>query len=305
LGICLGLEAMAIEYPRNKLNLEGATSEEFDEEAPTLVVKLQEEQKRLHGLGGTARLGNWITILEENSRLAQIYGSSKITQRHRHRYEIVSEINFKDFQVVGRDEKTGLIEAMELADHPFYIGVQFHPECCIDKSPLYGALVDAAFERRILTKEKHGSDKSENRKYDRPTTFLENFDLEYEIFMRKLVSFPEKDLAELDITITQRDRIIDFLRTLDEKEAMMNQAESEIKTLELEMREINLDSHHIVGEPLTQKQEQRLDELHQIIEPKKQKMRFMREHNFNALMSFDEAIGRINWQQVKLALSGD
>jgi CTP synthase len=146
LGICLGLQVMAIEYARNVLNIQDANSIEFDPSTKNPIITLQEEQKKNLNLGGTSRLGNWTTILEEGSRIFQIYDQRKIIQRHRHRFEISPNYNFKDFKVTGKDEQTNLIEVMELKDHPFYIGVQFHPEFSSNKNPIFRALIQAALK---------------------------------------------------------------------------------------------------------------------------------------------------------------
>lgn len=147
LGICLGLQMMLIEYCRNVLEMEDANSTEFDPNTPSPVVSLQTEQKERAGMGGTSRLGNWTTLLKEGSRVAQYFERIEVTQRHRHRYEVSPKYDYKDFKVVGTDKESGLIEVMELEDHPFYIGVQFHPEFCIGGSPLLKELVKAAIHR--------------------------------------------------------------------------------------------------------------------------------------------------------------
>jgi CTP synthase len=146
LGICLGLQVMAIEYARNVLNFKDANSIEFNFLTKDPVVTLQEEQKNKSNLGGTSRLGDWTTTLKDNSKILNIYRNKKIIQRHRHRFEISSNYNFKDFEITGRDDKTNLIEVMELRDHPFYIGVQFHPEFSSGRNPIFKALINTALK---------------------------------------------------------------------------------------------------------------------------------------------------------------
>jgi len=143
LGICLGLQLMIIEYARNVLGMKNANSLEFDEFTEWPVVTLQEDQKKESGLGGTARLGDWVTNLDLKSRLRKIYGHWSITQRHRHRYEISPHYSYGDFKIVGADSKTKLIEAMELDTHLFYIGVQYHPEFFISRNPIFEGFVEA------------------------------------------------------------------------------------------------------------------------------------------------------------------
>jgi CTP synthase len=140
LGICLGLQVMVIEYARNVLGLKGANSTEFDESTPHPVIQQLASQKERVGLGGTARLGNWTTLVTEGSKAHSVYKATRIVQRHRHRYEVAGDYEWGKFRPVGYDEKTGLIEIMELADHPFYMGCQFHAEFSL-RSPLIEAFV--------------------------------------------------------------------------------------------------------------------------------------------------------------------
>lgn len=142
LGICLGLQLMFVEYARNVLNLKDANSLEFSENTMYPVVTLQEEQKKRCGLGGTSRLGNWITQLDKESKLGKVFEDNVIVQRHRHRYEINSQYVDDNFKIVGRDRGTDLVEVMELKNHPYFVGVQFHPEFYIGKSPVFKSFID-------------------------------------------------------------------------------------------------------------------------------------------------------------------
>ena len=132
LGICLGMQVMTIEFARNVLGLPKANSMEFDTSSPDPVISLMEDQKNVVEKGGTMRLGAWKCSLKPNSKLAEIYGSRNISERHRHRYEFNSEYQ-EEFEKnglvpTGFNPDTKLVETLELKDHPFYIGVQYHPE---------------------------------------------------------------------------------------------------------------------------------------------------------------------------------
>lgn len=132
LGICLGMQVITIEFARNVLGIDKANSMEFDATTPAPVISLMEDQKNVVDKGGTMRLGAWKCILEKDSKLAEIYGTEYISERHRHRYEFNSEYKneFKEHGLVptGFNPDTQLVETLELDDHPFYIGVQYHPE---------------------------------------------------------------------------------------------------------------------------------------------------------------------------------
>ncbi|WP_018676183.1 CTP synthase [Riemerella columbina] len=151
LGICLGMQIITIEFARHILGLEKANSMEFDINTDAPVISLMEEQKNVVEKGGTMRLGSWKCSLKNNSQLANIYGSKNISERHRHRYEFNSDYQ-KEFEnhglvPTGFNPDTTLVEAVELNDHPFYIGVQYHPEyksTVATPHPLFKALVKAA-----------------------------------------------------------------------------------------------------------------------------------------------------------------
>lgn len=151
LGICLGMQIMTIEFARNVLVLKDANSSEFDLTTKNPVISIMEEQKNVVEKGGTMRLGAWKCQLKPNSRLLEIYGSKNISERHRHRYEFNSEY-LEDFEkngvhASGINPDTKLVETIELQNHPFYIGVQYHPEyksTVATPHPLFIALVKAA-----------------------------------------------------------------------------------------------------------------------------------------------------------------
>ncbi|MBT1247080.1 MULTISPECIES: CTP synthase [unclassified Thermosipho (in: thermotogales)] len=136
LGICLGMQLMAIEFARNVGGYEGANSTEFDPNTPYPVVNMMESQKEILKLGGTMRLGAQKTNVLENTLLSKIYGNQLVIyERHRHRYEVDAE-SFSDiFKLPGNEgykltisAKSDFVEAVELEDHPFFLGVQYHPE---------------------------------------------------------------------------------------------------------------------------------------------------------------------------------
>ena len=131
-GICLGMQMAVIEYSRNVLGLEDANSTEMNEETKYPVISIMEEQKNITDKGGTMRLGSWKCDIKEDSLAHQIYGKSQIEERHRHRYEFNNEYR-KQLENAGLicsgiNPETGLVEIIELENHPFFIGVQYHPE---------------------------------------------------------------------------------------------------------------------------------------------------------------------------------
>ena len=150
LGICLGMQIMTIEFARNVLGHTKANSMEFDTATPDPVISLMEEQKNVIDKGGTMRLGAWKCSLKNGSKLSEIYGSKNISERHRHRYEFNSdylqEFEKNGFLATGTNPETGLVEALELPGHPFYVGVQYHPEyksTVATPHPLFRAFIKA------------------------------------------------------------------------------------------------------------------------------------------------------------------
>jgi len=153
LGICLGMQCAVIEFARHELNLDGANSTEFDEDTKFPVIDLMEEQKTVSNKGGTMRLGSYSCKLNEKSKSYQAYNESIIHERHRHRYEFNNSF-YDDFvdaglNPVGLNPENNLVEIIELADHPYFVGVQFHPEyksTVIRPSPLFKSFIKAAIE---------------------------------------------------------------------------------------------------------------------------------------------------------------
>ena len=151
LGICLGMQCAVIEFARNVLGFKDATSTEMDPATKHPVIDLMEEQKGITAKGGTMRLGAYPCSLEPGSKAAQAYGTTQIQERHRHRYEFNSEY-LKDFEshgmkAVGANPDTGLVEVVEIPDHPWFVGTQYHPEykSTVQRPhPLFVAFVAAA-----------------------------------------------------------------------------------------------------------------------------------------------------------------
>jgi CTP synthase len=131
-GICLGMQMAAIEFARNVLGLKEAHSTEMDPNSKEPVIDLMEEQKKITAKGGTMRLGAYPCEIKENTLAAAIYGTSPISERHRHRWEFNNKYleAFENAGMIasGKNPATGLVEIIELKGHPFFIGVQYHPE---------------------------------------------------------------------------------------------------------------------------------------------------------------------------------
>ena len=151
---------MVIEFARNVLGYQDANSSEMDESTPHNVIDMMAEQKNITQKGGTMRLGAYECALVKDTRTAKAYkGKMLIKERHRHRYEFNSQY-LDDFtkaglKATGRNPDTGLVEVVELPGHPFFIGVQFHPEYKStpeDPHPLFKGLVKAALAYRTQSK---------------------------------------------------------------------------------------------------------------------------------------------------------
>ena len=132
-GICLGMQIATIEYARNVCGLDGADSTEFNKSTPHPVICLQEEQKGVTDMGATMRLGSCESILFAGTRSAEFYGDhDRIHERHRHRYEFNSDyqdqLQESGLTIAAVSAREGLVEIVEITDHPFYLGAQFHPE---------------------------------------------------------------------------------------------------------------------------------------------------------------------------------
>jgi CTP synthase len=131
-GICLGMQMAVIEYARNVLGMADAHSTEMDKTTTHPVIDLMEEQKNIVNMGGTMRLGAYPCEIKKDSLAHKIYGTTEISERHRHRWEFNNKYltDFENAGLIpsGKNPGTGLVEIVELKDHPFFIGVQYHPE---------------------------------------------------------------------------------------------------------------------------------------------------------------------------------
>ena len=152
-GICLGMQMAVIEFARNILGLTKAHSTEMQADTPTPVIDLMEHQKKITVKGGTMRLGAYPCALEDGTMARTIYGKSMISERHRHRYEFNNEYlqQFEDAGMIasGKNPESGLVEIIELPNHPFFIGVQYHPELkssVENPQPIFVAFIKAAKE---------------------------------------------------------------------------------------------------------------------------------------------------------------
>lgn len=156
LGICLGMQMAVIEYARNVLGLEDAGSTEMNENTKNPVISLMEEQKTVTNKGGTMRLGAWDCKLVNGSLVQKIYGGAKeIKERHRHRYEFNNaykeQLENAGLIASGINSGTNLVEIVELKEHPWFIGVQYHPEyksTVANPHPLFVGFVKAALEHK-------------------------------------------------------------------------------------------------------------------------------------------------------------
>lgn len=153
-GICLGMQCAVIEFARNVVGLKEAHSIEMNPATPFPVIDLMPDQKNLEMKGGTMRLGAYTCKLTKGSKSAAAYGKQSISERHRHRYELnnefLPELEKKGLKAVGINPDTGLAEIVELQDHPWFVGVQFHPELkstVANPHPLFLKFVKAAIER--------------------------------------------------------------------------------------------------------------------------------------------------------------
>jgi CTP synthase len=154
-GICLGLQVAIIEFARNVCGLADVNSTEFEPDCETPVIALMASQREVSSMGGTMRLGAYAARLRPGSKVAQAYGSNEISERHRHRWEVSNA--YRDvlaefgLRLSGQSPDGGLVEVIELPDHPWFLGCQFHPELKSRPTrphPLFAAFIGAALERR-------------------------------------------------------------------------------------------------------------------------------------------------------------
>ena len=162
-GICLGLQCAVIEFARNVVGLDDANSTEIESNCRYPVICLLDEQYDITNLGGTMRLGASDCLLQEGSRIRQAYGSPLVSERHRHRYEFNNQyrqqFSANGMVFTGTNPDGKLVEAIELANHPWFVAVQFHPEFKSKPTkaqPLFRGLVQASLARREQKKSEPG-----------------------------------------------------------------------------------------------------------------------------------------------------
>ncbi len=150
-GICLGMQCSVIEFARNVLGYETANSTEMDKHTVYPVIDIMEDQKNIIQMGGTMRLGAFDCELDVNSHAYDAYGKTYISERHRHRWEFnnnyLEAFEKAGMRAVGKNPKTGLVEVVEISDHPFFVGAQYHPELkstVENPHPLFVAFIHAA-----------------------------------------------------------------------------------------------------------------------------------------------------------------
>ncbi|MGC6438737.1 MAG: CTP synthase [Flavobacteriaceae bacterium] len=154
-GICLGMQMAVIEFSRHVLGLNKANSSEMDPDTPHPVIDLMESQKQIENKGGTMRLGSWSCNLSSESIVKQAYKKETIQERHRHRYEFnnsyKSQIEDNGMIATGLNPDTNLVEVVEIPNHPWFVGVQYHPEyksTVANPHPLFTAFVKAALDHK-------------------------------------------------------------------------------------------------------------------------------------------------------------
>lgn len=160
-GICLGMQTAVIEFGKNVLGLEGCNSTEFDEKTPHPVISIMEEQKKVVQLGGTMRLGAYECAIKRNTLAHKAYQKTRIHERHRHRYEFNNDYakQYEKHGMIfsGINPETKLVEMIELKDHPYFMGTQFHPEyrsTVEQPHPLFLAFINASHKNKVQ-RERH------------------------------------------------------------------------------------------------------------------------------------------------------
>ena len=154
-GICLGMQCAVVEFARNVMKLERVSSTEVNPYTPNPIIDLMPEQKKITQKGGTMRLGAYDCDLKPKSKAAKAYGTSKISERHRHRFEFnnayLEDMEKKGMLASGTNPESGLVEVVELVDHPWFLGAQYHPELksTVEKPhPLFVAFVEACLKNQ-------------------------------------------------------------------------------------------------------------------------------------------------------------
>ena len=165
LGICLGMQMAVADFARHVVGMEGANSTEFDPETPYPVIDLLPEQKEVRDMGGTMRLGADPVKLHDATRVREIYGEPVIYERHRHRYEVNNflrrRLEAAGLVISGTSPDERLVEIIEIADHPFFVASQYHPEFKSRPerpAPLFRDFVDAAIGRAFEQRPEEGGE---------------------------------------------------------------------------------------------------------------------------------------------------
>jgi CTP synthase len=167
-GICLGMQTACIEYARNVCGLDEADSSEFNPSTPHRIIYKLRELRGIDELGGTMRLGAWPCKIQPGSLAAKAYGSTEISERHRHRYEFNREyeaiLTGAGLQLTGSTPDGTYVEIVEVADHPYFLGCQFHPEFKskpLEPHPLFSSFVKAAYDNAMQRREGRVSEEME------------------------------------------------------------------------------------------------------------------------------------------------
>jgi CTP synthase len=155
-GLCLGMQIAVIDFARNVLGLEKANSEEFDPKTPDPVIHIMDEQKSVEDKGATMRLGACPCVLKKGSAAFNAYGKDEVSERHRHRFEYNNmyrqKLEEEGLIVSGTNPECDLVEIVEVKNHPWYVGVQFHPEFQSKPNkahPLFAAFIEASLTHRL------------------------------------------------------------------------------------------------------------------------------------------------------------
>jgi len=169
-GICLGMQLAVVEFARNVAGLAGANSSEFDKDTPHAVIDLMPDQRGVRNKGATMRLGAYPCVLTAGSLAADAYGTTEIGERHRHRYEFANDyrerLTAAGLVLSGTSPDKRLVEMVELREHPFFVGCQFHPEFKsrpASPHPLFARFVRAALERQAMRAKAEGRSRPESQ----------------------------------------------------------------------------------------------------------------------------------------------
>jgi CTP synthase len=169
-GICLGMQLAVIEFARNVAGLAGSNSSEFDKDTPHAVIDLMPDQRGIRNKGATMRLGAYPCVLTAGSLAADAYGATEISERHRHRYEFANDyreqLAASGLVLSGTSPDKRLVEMVELREHPFFVGCQFHPEFKsrpASPHPLFARFVRAALERQAMRAKSEGRKQTETQ----------------------------------------------------------------------------------------------------------------------------------------------